>query len=205
MRELETDDDENASSVLVKYYKPTQRSEKKQEIVKCRTKSLDSTKQDTSITLIINQQRRRQDLNSDYPCTWRADVFLPLGQPPRPDRTVTLQTRNQFDNDSACTALSCSPRIQDNCVLAARIENLNTILLVSSNGKIYPFLTASENIIKVLSDDPIGSLPTVNKAATDNLFKHTIRTSPNCRHKADQQYVEHSREITTGPSSHDFI
>ncbi|KAG1579184.1 hypothetical protein G6F46_011095 [Rhizopus delemar] len=157
-RDLETDDDENTSSVLIKHHKPSKR-----EI-------------DFSV-----------------------------------DNSVTFLTSTQFDDDTAvllaCNSLSSSPRIQDNCVLAAKIGKLKPILLRSSNGKIYPFLTASDNISDVLSDEPIGtwSLPTMNKTVTedssiltnaDDLFKHIISTSPIYRHIADQQYVELSKQIT---------
>ncbi|KAI8877713.1 hypothetical protein K501DRAFT_39401 [Backusella circina FSU 941] len=116
-RDIETDDDDNGSSVLMKHHKPS---------------------------------IRENNFSTD--------------------RLVTSQTSNQFDDDSAvllaCNALSCSPRVQDSCVLAAKIGKLEPILLASTNGKIYPFLAASENIIDVLSDNPTGSwsLPTVNKA-----------------------------------------
>ncbi|KAI8638230.1 hypothetical protein BD408DRAFT_446960 [Parasitella parasitica] len=157
-RDLETDDDENISSVLIKHHKPS-----KGEI----------------------------DFGTDS--------------------SVTFQTSAQFDNDTAvllaCNSLSSSPRIQNNCVLAAKIGKLKPILLTSSNGKIYPFLTASDNINDVLSDEPTGtwSLPTVNKRVTegssistnaDDLFKHIVSTSPIYRHIADQQYVEFSEQIT---------
>lgn len=157
-RDLEADDDENTSTVLIKHHKPS-----KGEI-------------DFSV-----------------------------------DNSVAFLTSTQFDVDTtvllACNSLSSSPCIQDNYVLAAKIGKLKPILLTSSNGKIYPFLTASDNISDVLSDKPNGtwSLPTVNKTVTegssiltnaDDLFKHIISTSPIYRHIADQQYVELSKQIT---------
>ncbi|KAI9247845.1 hypothetical protein BY458DRAFT_526936, partial [Sporodiniella umbellata] len=123
---------------------------------------------------------------------------------------VTSQTSNQLDNDSAvllaCNALSCSPRVQDSCVLAAKIGKLEPILLTSSNGKIHPFLAASEIIIGVLSDNPTDSwsLLTVNKSATtddslstntDDLLTYIIRISPIYRHIVGQQYVEITQEL----------
>lgn len=154
---METDDDENGSSVLMKHHKPS-----------------------------IGENNFSAD------------------------RLVTFQTSNQFDDDSAvllaCNVLSCSPRVQDSCILAAKIGKLKPILLTPSNGKIHPFLAASENIIDVLSDNPTGSwsLPIVNKAATtdgsvstntDDLFIYIVRISPIYRHIADQQYVELTKEI----------
>ncbi|CAO3679014.1 unnamed protein product [Umbelopsis ramanniana] len=156
-----------------------------------------------------------KDLQVDSRSSWEDDVddSSSRGIPSAHKVSTTGLVKNigpdtpKLGSLLACNALSCSPRVQDNCVLAAKIGKLKPIFLTSSNGKIYPFLAASENIIDVLSDEPTGtwSLPTVKKAApegfslptnTDDLLKHIISTSPICRHIANQQYVELSREIT---------
>ncbi|KAI9252685.1 hypothetical protein BY458DRAFT_522762 [Sporodiniella umbellata] len=126
---------------------------------------------------------------------------------------VTSQTSNQLDNDSAvllaCNALSCSPRVQDSCVLAAKIGRLEPILLTSTN--------ASEIIIGVLSDNPTDSwsLLTVNKAATtddslstntDDLLTYIIRISPIYRHIVGQQSkaVDSHHERRTGSTTQQY-
>jgi hypothetical protein len=76
------------------------------------------------------------------------------------DNPVASLTSTQFDDDSAvllaCDSLLSSLRIQENCILAAKIGQLKPILLTSSSGKIYSFLTASNNISDILSDEPTG-------------------------------------------------
>ncbi|KAI7890589.1 uncharacterized protein EV154DRAFT_552151 [Mucor mucedo] len=126
------------------------------------------------------------------------------------DNPVAFQTSTRFDDDSAvllaCDSLSSSPRIQENCILAAKIGQLKPILLTSSSGKIYPFLTASNNTSDIWSDEPTGtwSLPTLENSVTegsststnaDDLFKHIVSTSQIYRHIADEEFVELSEQI----------
>ncbi|GAN11303.1 hypothetical protein MAM1_0533c10862 [Mucor ambiguus] len=68
----------------------------------------------------------------------------------------------------ACNTLSRSPRIQDNCVLAAK------------NGNLRPIFFTSSNVNKAVTE---GAPISTN---ADDLFKHTIGTSPTYGHIADQ-------------------
>ncbi|KAI9267426.1 hypothetical protein BY458DRAFT_540250 [Sporodiniella umbellata] len=106
-------------------------------------------------------------------------------------KSIVERINNKFSFPDCLSNLSIPRSFNEH--LKKRLVQPGTHFVNVSNGKIHPFLAASEIIIGVLSDNPTDSwsLLTVNKSATtddslstntDDLLTYIIRISPIYRH-----------------------